>query len=146
MTKQEKIEKVKYHQKFYIVESYYFSHNFDDCVKCLRTEERKEFTNYQWVSEVFVIQLNKWWNGENTFDICPVDFSDKNNEKSWRWKREIHYKDIGEDIFNTEKEAWAYYKKRYDSDKRKIFKKLREIDLKHQKHLNSNQKCLYQKQ
>lgn len=125
------MNEVKFNQQFFAIESFLFKHDFEDCKKCLRTSENYKETFYYWVVPMYVYQKNEHWDGEKTFDVCPVDFSKEPKETSWRYKFEVEYDDIGKRVFNTEKEAWEEYEKRYDKTKRKIYKKLRKIHLKH---------------
>ena len=82
---------------------------FNDCERCLRTSENHgEHARYYWVIPVYVYQKNIHWDGEKTFDVSPVDFSDGDSEKSWRVKFEVAYNEIGKKIFNTEKELYTY--------------------------------------
>lgn len=116
---------VKYGQSFWRVESHIAKHNVKACAECLRNEEHSRDEWFHRVEEWFVLQKNKYWNGLETFDICPVNFKIKENkDASWRVKIERNANDIGKEIFNTKKEAISHFNSRFDKKQRFIFKKL----------------------
>lgn len=101
--------KIKYFDKFYEVRNEMYIHNNSEYVKETTGEATKTLW-YKDVCPVFVYSLNKNWNGEETFDICPVDFSRTENAgASWRWRRTCTPDDIGKSIFLTEHEALTKY-------------------------------------
>jgi len=116
---------IKYHQKFYQIGSFLHSKKIDGCGVCLRHCECEKNQRYYAIEPLYVYQKNTWWNGEETFDIGPVNFGlNKNKEASWRWKREVKQKDIGVTLFKTRKQAEAEFNKKYTVKQRKIFAKL----------------------
>ena len=79
------MEKVKHNQRFYIVNQETYWHYYTDHIK-KETGEDYKMIHYQWVIPMYVYSINKIWDGSETFDICPVDFSD-GKRKSWKWRR-----------------------------------------------------------
>ena len=122
-----KIKKVVHNQVFYIINKEMFKYkNPDSVVK--ETGYNDRWLQYQWVIPMYVFSINQHWDGTEAFDLCPVNFACSKNEKaSWRWKREYQYSEIGVSCWNTEKEAWDEYNKKYSDDNKKVFKEFREI-------------------
>ena len=98
------MNKVVYFQKFYYLHNESFYTNPDD---------RETLISYMKVIPVYVYSINKNWDGEETFDVCPIDFSIEPKNTSWRWRSTKKYNDIGSDILNTKKEADKIYDRQY---------------------------------
>jgi YHS domain-containing protein len=64
---------------------------------------------YKEVIPVYVFKKSFDYKGELTHDICPIDFSKKENEgKSWQWSLTVdNY--LGKTYFFTEEEAIRKY-------------------------------------
>ncbi len=78
---------------------------------------KDNYISCAWVIPVYVFSINEHWNGDLYFDICPVDFSkSENGNERWGWKAEKSRKDIGLNIFYTEKEAWEKWRELYKSN------------------------------
>ena len=120
--------KIKYFQRFYTIDNTSFFYSPPDCNECFREAESRKLTSYWHVIPVYVYSINKHWDGEECFDICPVDFSKKKNaEESWRWKREVTHSEIGTEIFNTRAEAVKAFVKRFDEQTRDRYFNLKRI-------------------
>lgn len=125
------MSKIKYHQRFYQIGHFLHSKKIDGCGVCLRHCDCEKNQWYYAIESVYVYQKNVWWNGEETFDIGPVNFALKKNKKaSWRWKREQRESDIGKTLFRTRKEVEVEFNKKYTAKQRKIFAKLEKLNKK----------------
>lgn len=90
-----------YFQQFWEIHNEYFYEN------------KKDFS-YPWVIPVYVYSLNNLWDGQISFDVCPVDFGkEENKNKSWKWRYSIMREEIGDKIFYTEEEAWIKWREMY---------------------------------
>ena len=122
-----KHKQVKFNQAFYIINNEMFKYKNPDSV-VEKTGEKDRWLEYQWVIPVYVYSINQIWDGDETFDLCPVSFADeKNKNASWRWRREYTYSDIGVSCWNTEKEAWNDYNKKYSEEIKKVYREFKEI-------------------
>lgn len=121
------MKKVKHNQVFYIINNEVFKYkNPDSVVK--ETGDNDRWLKYQWVIPMYVFSINKHWDGEEAFDLCPVNFADdKNKTSSWKWKREYKYNEIGVSCWCSEKEATEEYNKIFSDENKKIYKEFREI-------------------
>jgi len=119
---------VKHNQKFYTLHSESFFYPLSDIVK-KETGESEKLLSYYDVIPLFVYSINNNCKGEERFDLSPVDFSLEENKTHdhWKWKREYKYSEIGVDIFNTEKEAWEAYDKRFSEKQKENYKELKEL-------------------
>jgi hypothetical protein len=121
------MKNVVHNQKFYIIGYELFYYKNSDIAK-EQTGEDKKLMSYYWVIPVYVYSINKIWNGEERFDLSPVDFSKEENKgDNWRWKREYKYSDIGKNCWNTEEEAWEAYNKKYSEEDKKVYRELRRL-------------------
>ena len=121
------MKNVVHNQKFYVIDNQLFYYKNSDTVK-EQTGEDKKLMSYNWVIPVYVYSINKIWNGEERFELSPVDFSKEENKgDNWRWKREYKYSAIGKDCWNTEKEAWEAYNRRYSEEDKKVYHELRRL-------------------
>lgn len=121
------MKKVNHNQKFFVINNELFYYENSDIIK-KQVGEDKKLMSYKWVIPMYVYSINKVWNGEERFELSPVDFSDKKNKNdNWRWKREYKYSEIGKDCWNTEEEAWKAYNKRYSEEDKKVYQELRRL-------------------
>lgn len=121
------MKNVVHNQKFYIIGYELFYYKNSDIAK-EQIGEDKKLMSYYWVTPVYVYSINKIWNGEERFDLSPVDFSKEENKgDNWRWKREYKYSDIGKNCWNTEEEAWEAYNKKYSEEDKKVYRELRRL-------------------
>lgn len=119
------MKKVKHNQRFFIIhnEGFRYKSNIVD------QSTESQFIYYQWVIPMYVYSINRCWNGEERFNLSPVNFGINKNKShdNWRWMREFKYDVIGKEIFNTEEEAWKAYNRLYDEDQKKVFEEKRRI-------------------
>lgn len=115
--------KVKYFDKLYIIDTDYYYHKNSDYIK-EQTGEKEKAIQYRKIKDVYVYSINKIWDGSETFDICPVDFSKKENkEKSWLWRRSVEEKDIDVSVFTTMELALKKYNE-IPEEKRKEYSEI----------------------
>lgn len=120
------MKKVKHGDKFFIInnEGFLFKNN-PSVIE--QTGEKEKYIQYQWVIPMYVYSINKIWNGNENFDLCPVDTKTlKNNKNGWKWRRSFEYDEIGKTIFYTEEECWTSFNQRYSEEQRKVFTELRQ--------------------
>ena len=127
------MSKVKYGQEFFEIRHELRRKPPESCTSCGRwcKCERNEW--YYTIKPVYVYSINAIWDGSETFDVCPVDFSKpENKNESWRVRYSVKHSEIGEKVFNTRREARKAFNKRFDAKTRAIFKKSELLDRKAQ--------------
>ncbi len=118
------MSKVIFGQEFYEIRHDRRTKKPESCTDCGRwcNCERNEW--YYTIKPVYVYSINSIWDGSETFDVCPVDFSKpENKNESWKVRYSVDYKEIGDKVFNTKREARKAFNKRFDFKTRAIFKK-----------------------
>ena len=121
------MKNVKHNQKFFTINNECFYHENSETIK-KQVGEEKKFLQYNWVIQMYVYSICKVWNGEERFDLSPVDFSKTENKNdNWKWKREYKYSDIGNAIWDTEDKAWEAYNKKYSDENKKVYQELRRL-------------------
>ena len=73
------MKKVKHNQKFFVINNELFYYENSDTIK-KQVGEDKKLMSYNWVIPMYVYAINKVWNGEERFELSPVDFSDEKNK------------------------------------------------------------------
>ena len=93
--------KLDYFTELWHIQTHYYYHKIPTYI-----QEKGEITlEYKKVEPVYVWRKSRDWNGVETCDICPVDFSKpENKEKSWRWSSTVN-EFIGKTYFFTKDEA-----------------------------------------
>lgn len=116
-------KKLNYFDELWQIETNYYYHKLPDFIE-KGGEKRIE---YREVIPVYVYQKNIWWNGKETVDIGPVDYSKpENKDVPWRWKRELNESDIGKTVFRTKEEAEAKYME-LPEEKRKQYEEIKQL-------------------
>ena len=101
------MKKLNYFVKLWTLKTNYYYHKLPTYIE----EKGEKKLEYQEVKPVYVWRKNIDWNGAETWDVCPVDFSKpENKEKSWAWSITVN-KFIGKSYFFTRKEAEEIYNK-----------------------------------
>lgn len=120
--------KVKHNQRFFIINNETYTHYYAEHIR-EHTKKDYTFINYEWVIPMYVYAINQIWNGEERFDLSPVNFAIKKNQigDSWRWKREYKYSDIGKDIYNTKDEALKVYNEKFSLELRNKYKDIHQL-------------------
>ncbi len=122
-----KTKKVKFNDKFFIINNEGFFYETSDTMKKEGAEDRK-YVQYQWVIPMYVKSINNNFDGVESFDLCPVDISTlKDHTQGWKWCRDFEYSEIGKNIFYTEKEAWKLYNSKYSEESRKVYEEIRRL-------------------
>jgi len=104
--------KVNFHQKFYYIDNIlFYEENSND-----------NLSSYKWVIPLYVISIDKIWNGKEKFHLSPVDFSNENPgsdiEKNYKWMLQFSYEDIGNIIFTSKKDAIKKYNDIFSEDEK----------------------------
>ena len=121
------MKQVKHNQRFFVINNESFYYRNSDAIK-EQVGDDGRLISYRWVIPMYVYSINKVWNGEERFELSPVDFSDpKNKNDNWRWRQEYKYSQIGKDCWNTEEEAWKVYNRIYSEDTKKTHEELRRL-------------------
>jgi len=118
------LSKVEFGQQFFEIRHELRTKPPESCTSCGRwcKCERNEW--YYTIKPVYVYSINAIWDGSETFDVCPVDFSKpENKNESWRTRYSVEYSEIGDKVFNSRREARKAFNKRFDAKTRVIFKK-----------------------
>lgn len=120
--------KVRHNQRFYIINNESYIHYYADHIR-KQTGDDYTFINYEWVIPMYVYSINNIWNGEERFHLSPVNFAEEKNKKTdnWKWMREFKYEMIGKEIFNTEKQAWKVYKRKYSDELHKKYSEIHQL-------------------
>lgn len=120
---------VKFGQEFFEIRHQLRRKPPEPCTSCGRWCKCEHNEWYYAIEPVYVYSINSIWDGSETFDVCPVDFSKpENKSESWRIRYSVEYSEVGEKIFNSRREARKAFNKRFDRKTRAIFKKSELLD------------------
>lgn len=108
------VDNLKFGERFFYIHSTGFMRKIKDCNSCIRPEETR-WQSYYEIRPVYVHSKDINWKGEKGFDICPINFSIKKNEKkSWSWRMGIHQDNsFIQDLFKTKKACIKYARTRF---------------------------------
>lgn len=99
------MSKLDYFVELWTVTTKYYYHKLPKYIE----ENGQKSLEYKEVAPVYVWRKNIDWNGNETWDVCPVDFSKpENKDASWRWSLTVD-EYIGKSYFFTKKEADEKY-------------------------------------
>lgn len=99
------MKRLDYFVKLWTVKTEYYYHKLPKYIE----EGGEKALEYKEVAPVYVWRKSIDWNGKETWDVCPVDFSKpENKDASWRWSLTVD-EYIGESYFFTKKEAEEKY-------------------------------------
>ena len=121
--------KVEHNQKFFEIDRNYYEQHRGSCTTCNRWCEHKSNEWFYYIRPCYVYSINSIWNGDENFDVSPVDFSLPENQKdnNWKVRYSVEYSEIGKKVFGTIQEARKHFNKKYDKDTREVFKQLKKL-------------------
>lgn len=116
-----KTELTFYTQLWHIANRYY-KHKVPSYIQENGTVELE----YKEIEPVYVFKKSVDWKGDVTYEVCPVDYSVKENkDKSWKWSTTVD-QFIGKTFFLTKEEAEQKYME-IPEDTRKKYEEIKQL-------------------